>query len=584
MIDKETILLELADEIRTCPKCRLAETRTHAVPGEGSSRARLMFVGEGPGENEDQTGRPFVGQAGQFLNGLLEKAGIAREDVFITNTVKCFISPRVLIYTSEGYKPIKDIRVGDLVLTHKGHFRPVVYVRPNEILPQGSPVVRLTIRALGDAKARPVHLTVTPEHPFLIDGEWKAASAIQVGERAQALGDRCEVCGRVHFVRHDRYEKRTFKTCSCRCHNKRIYHDPQAREKVRQTMREQYADLRRDRHAITAQANNRVRALVALGEARLQNLSPEERRRSRVAVASNVSVVNGLSRQRRGYGEEEMTPIFKRLEVDFVHQWAFPDSSFIYDFCLPEHKILIEVRGPGTSSHAAWQTRAIEKDALAEKNGHLVLNLWWGQIVEHPGMVEAMLARILKNHAGQYDFVEVEVTQVEHRQTRRNFPLYNIGVEGDESYVAAGIVSHNCRPPGNRVPQDDEVEACSDYLMAQIAVIEPVFVVPLGGSALKTLLGANMKITQARCRVFRKSGILYIPLYHPAAALHNSKLVETLQADVLTLKELINRPLRPDEITDLSSLVQPEPDMSTHAAPKTAKPKKDPPEETLSLF
>lgn len=230
MIDKNSILVELADEIKTCPRCRLAETRTHAVPGEGISGARLMFVGEGPGENEDKTGRPFVGQAGQFLNGLLDKAGIAREDVFITNIVKC-------------------------------------------------------------------------------------------------------------------------------------------------------------------------------------------------------------------------------------------------------------------------------------------------------------------------------------------------------------------RPPGNRVPQDDEVEACSDYLMAQIAIVEPVFVVPLGGSALKTLLGANMKITQARCKVFRKSGILYIPLYHPAAALHNSKLVETLQADVLTLKELINRPLRADEITDLSSVVQQTPDMSTHAEPKVAKPKRDkPPEETLSLF
>jgi DNA polymerase len=223
-MDKITILQELGDEIKTCPKCRLAETRTHAVPGEGSPRASVMFVGEGPGENEDKTGRPFVGQAGKFLNGLLEKAGIARDEVFITNIVKC-------------------------------------------------------------------------------------------------------------------------------------------------------------------------------------------------------------------------------------------------------------------------------------------------------------------------------------------------------------------RPPGNRVPLEDEVEACSDYLMAQIAVIEPKFVIPLGGAALKTLLGGDLKITQARCKVFRKSGILYIPLYHPAAALHRSQLVETLQADIMTLRELLNRELREDEITDLSAVVtKPKRESSTRSSPDK------PQEETLSLF
>ncbi len=233
-MEKLNILNELADEIKTCPKCRLAETRTHAVPGEGSASARIMFVGEGPGENEDKTGRPFIGQAGKFLNGLLEKAGISRDDVFITNIVKC-------------------------------------------------------------------------------------------------------------------------------------------------------------------------------------------------------------------------------------------------------------------------------------------------------------------------------------------------------------------RPPANRVPLADEVEACSDYLMAQIAVIEPKFVIPLGGSSLKTLLGPDLKITQARCKVFRKSGILYIPLYHPAAALHRSALVETLQADILVLKEMLSRDIREDEITDLSAVVT-KPKAKAASEPQDEKKdekKKDddkPADGTLSLF
>jgi DNA polymerase len=88
-MNKESLLLELADEIRVCPKCRLAETRTQAVPGDGESGARIMFVGEGPGEQEDLSGHPFVGKSGQLLTRELEKIGVSRADVFITNIVKC---------------------------------------------------------------------------------------------------------------------------------------------------------------------------------------------------------------------------------------------------------------------------------------------------------------------------------------------------------------------------------------------------------------------------------------------------------------------------------------------------------------
>ena len=75
--------------IMTCTACALHKARSNAVPGEGSPNARVMFVGEGPGFNEDRQGRPFVGAAGQFLNELLESIGLRREDVYITNMVKC---------------------------------------------------------------------------------------------------------------------------------------------------------------------------------------------------------------------------------------------------------------------------------------------------------------------------------------------------------------------------------------------------------------------------------------------------------------------------------------------------------------
>lgn len=79
----------LTEEITNCQKCRLCAARTHAVPGEGSPHARLMFIGEGPGRDEDLTGRPFVGRAGQLLDKMIAAIGLSREEVYIANVVKC---------------------------------------------------------------------------------------------------------------------------------------------------------------------------------------------------------------------------------------------------------------------------------------------------------------------------------------------------------------------------------------------------------------------------------------------------------------------------------------------------------------
>lgn len=86
---KTTALEELAQTIRNCSRCPLGSTRIHAVPGEGNVDADLMFVGEGPGFDEDRQGRPFVGRAGQLLDKMIAAMGLKREEVFIANIAKC---------------------------------------------------------------------------------------------------------------------------------------------------------------------------------------------------------------------------------------------------------------------------------------------------------------------------------------------------------------------------------------------------------------------------------------------------------------------------------------------------------------
>lgn len=82
-------LRQLESVAKVCTLCRLAETRTQVVFGTGDPQAELMLVGEAPGYNEDQQGEPFVGPAGQLLNRLLTEIGLAREDVYIANVIKC---------------------------------------------------------------------------------------------------------------------------------------------------------------------------------------------------------------------------------------------------------------------------------------------------------------------------------------------------------------------------------------------------------------------------------------------------------------------------------------------------------------
>jgi DNA polymerase len=87
--EKAAELKNIAEEVRECCKCGLGSTRTNAVPGEGNPDARIMFVGEAPGADEDAQGRPFVGRAGQLLEKIITACGLERSDVFIGNILKC---------------------------------------------------------------------------------------------------------------------------------------------------------------------------------------------------------------------------------------------------------------------------------------------------------------------------------------------------------------------------------------------------------------------------------------------------------------------------------------------------------------
>jgi uracil-DNA glycosylase family 4 len=177
-------------EIRSCIRCPLAATRTNAVPGEGPIPARILFIGEAPGKNEDLKGRPFVGRAGSILDGLLAGIGVAREEVFITNIVKC--------------RPPKnrDPTSGEIEACRGYLEQQLALIRPEVIVPLGRFAMRWVLEAHGFSPGPigEVHGTV-----FRLDGAHgevaiipvyhPAATIYRPGIRVELEGDFAAIAG-----------------------------------------------------------------------------------------------------------------------------------------------------------------------------------------------------------------------------------------------------------------------------------------------------------------------------------------------------------------------------------------------------
>ncbi len=165
-----TSLDAIAERIRSTFCCELCPRRTNAVPGEGNPRAQLVLVGEGPGATEDETGRPFVGAAGQLLDRILGAIGLERKDVFITNVVKC--------RPPQNRKPLPDEVASCIPYLH----RQLALIKPKVILLLGGTAAEAVLdrkQSLGQFRGKVHHYgdipVVATYHPaaLLRNPNWK---------------------------------------------------------------------------------------------------------------------------------------------------------------------------------------------------------------------------------------------------------------------------------------------------------------------------------------------------------------------------------------------------------------------------
>ena len=149
--DSETVaekarqLAKIAEEVHRCRKCSLGTLRTNAVPGEGNPNARIMFVGEAPGADEDAQGRPFVGRAGQLLDRIIAAMGLKRSDVFIGNILKCRPPEN------------RDPRAEEIINCFGYLQRQIEIIEPEMIIALGAPAARTllnTNKSIGELRGQ----------------------------------------------------------------------------------------------------------------------------------------------------------------------------------------------------------------------------------------------------------------------------------------------------------------------------------------------------------------------------------------------------------------------------------------------
>ncbi|HKP85083.1 MAG TPA: uracil-DNA glycosylase [Blastocatellia bacterium] len=151
---QDASLEAIREDIGECVRCKLHEHRTNIVFGEGNPQAKLIFVGEGPGADEDATGRPFVGRAGQLLDKIIAAIGLKREDVYIANVVKC--------RPPGNRTPERD----EVATCEQFLFRQIAFLQPEVIVALGSPAFQCLLR--------------TKETITRARGEWREWNGIKV--------------------------------------------------------------------------------------------------------------------------------------------------------------------------------------------------------------------------------------------------------------------------------------------------------------------------------------------------------------------------------------------------------------------
>jgi uracil-DNA glycosylase family 4 len=523
----------------SCTRCRLSAGRTQVVWASGTDDADLMFIGEGPGFHEDRQGLPFVGAAGQLLDRLLGEIGLHRDQVYVCNTVKCLSYAAPVQLGDGSWK-----RIGRLV--HSKYDGLVMSVDDDGRLVRrrvtgwhASPLAgrRLFRLSFASAKRNGRHragVEVTGDHPVLTDRGWTAVQDLP-GDARIATGQGLSslafdvVLGTMLGDGH--------------------LDSRRASLSFGHTARQaDYASFKLS--LITELAPRLSTALVAAvsGGAFTYPVVRVDTRAHRALWVLRRDFYDARKRVPRW--------VAKRLNERSLAFWFMDDG---HTRIRPGKKPLAEIATVAFDDQdRGILLEGLRKLGVAGQSSRKRLTFGvaatrrLSELIAPyvpPSMrykLDPEVARLIPFDPDRFGaglpevlYDDVEVSEV---PGERGFDdsVYCIDVEGTHNFVTTGGVVHNCRPPGNRDPLPDELEACKPYLDAQVRLVDPNVIVTLGNFATRYVLGRPVAISRVRGQKNVVDGRVVIPTFHPAAVLRGggdaSRQMEALREDFATIK------------------------------------------------
>jgi uracil-DNA glycosylase len=559
---REALKRVYLDEAKDCRRCPLHQTRTKVVFGAGDADADLMFVGEAPGRTEDETGLPFVGQAGKLLDKLLGEIGLTRDRVFIANVLKC-LRYDAQVQLGDGSwerigRLVRSRYSGDVMsVDAEGRLVPRRVIGWHATPLGNRRVFHLTYRGRKNAGNGRVGVELTGDHPVLTERgyvpveELRSEDRIATGQGLSSLA-RDVVCGTV-LGDGSLNAKSAYLTFG---HSERQADYAYFKAELLAELDPRYQNL-----SVAAVAGGSATYPVihvrTLAHRSLDVLRREFYRPKKIVPPWTAEVLNprilafwfmddGYTRIRPGgrrplaeiatvgFGDADLQVLLKGL--DRLGLPAKASRGRLY-FDVPTTERLSEAIAPFVPPSMRYKL-----------------------VPEVRARVPFDRAR-LRPDPPKVLFDDVEVQDITDRP-RHDTTFFCIDVEDTHNFVTAGGVVHNCRPPGNRDPQPTEIEQCRDYLDRQVELIEPRVICTLGNFSTKLLRADTAGISrlhgQEEVRAIGPRAVRLYPLYHPAAALYTPSTLETLRADFHRIPELLSLPV-PDQPEPVPEVPEPEP-------------------------
>jgi len=427
----------------------------------------------------------------------------------------CFIDGQTAIYTSKGWEQIKNIELGDLILTHKGKFKPATFIhhKKNPTSYDGD-VIKITIKMKKrNAKGFCENfITTTLDHPFLTQRGWVKACELNKNDKLNTLAFKCKECGEVMPWRPWGYcieNMEMPKYCSGECAMKNNvatkWSDERKKKQSKMTtlqLKREYDCGIRSGSEITKKAHEKTKEMAAKGEHPFQKtevrkyalkkrmesekwkLANEAKRgennvmhRPEVAKKSgesqkiywlnnpekhsNRKMGLAIMKGQMGYiskGQRSLYDILKKIFPNAELEYPVKLNGKLYylDIAIPEHKINFEFDGSYWHNKPGCKEKDIERDLNLSKDGWNVI-----RYVDHVPAKDSIyeeVSRIMANHNDEYCFSEVDIEKIERWKLKKARRLYNISVQDDESYIAKGFVVHNCRSILLPITQEDVKE------------------------------------------------------------------------------------------------------------------------------